>query len=136
MMIPIPDLKIRRVLAGGYMLFILALSLKPVFHDYPPVWTREMLHNLTHVPAYAIMALLVSVCWGHSGLLGENTLAGTFMICCAYGAGIEFLQGFVPGRSPSLLDVGLNTAGIIMALWVATRYKWYAFFTENHQKNI
>lgn len=34
------------------------------------------------------------------------------MMCVFYGVLIEFLQGFVPGRDPSVFDAAVNTLGV------------------------
>lgn len=36
----------------------------------------------------------------------------TFAVC--YGILIEFLQGFIPGRQPSFLDIVANSSGVLI----------------------
>ena len=109
----------RRVVAVGYMLLIFALSLKPVWQDHPDSWIREMLHNLMHVPAYALMAFFVYLAWSGEG----QRRWGSVLIPFIYGVLLEVLQGFVPGRYPSWLDIVLNALGIITAVWLVQRFK-------------
>ena len=49
-----------------------------------------------------------------------------FLRLCAliivYGAVIEFLQSFVPGREMSVLDFVANTIGVIFLVWLCKIY--------------
>ena len=93
------------------MILICVLSLKPVKNiEGTPL--QEMLHNLCHVPAYAGLTFIVI------GLLMVYEVKSTiflkaFCFSVLYGVLLEFLQGFVPGRTPSLLDVSSNAFGAL-----------------------
>ena len=126
------DLKVRRLITAGYMLLILALSLHPVLDKQPESWFREMVHNLMHAPAYGLMAFFVLLSWDQTHQWERRSVLGTALVCFGYGVLIEILQGFVPGRNPSLLDITLNTLGIGAALWLMTRFKLYEMFNEHH----
>jgi len=103
-----------------YTAFLSFVLLQPAVGQPNGSWVREALHNLMHVPAYGFLAYLVF------GLLQAGTYRGNiyalvFGLVFLYGAAMEFLQGFVPGRSPSRLDLGLNTLGISFVLWFRQR---------------
>lgn len=65
--------------------------------------------DLTHMPAYALLTFLLTKSL-RTTITEHRTPLIAFFIAVAYGALIEFLQGFT-GRQPSWTDVGLNTLG-------------------------
>jgi VanZ family protein len=104
------------------MLLILIGSLLPAQPKEEPFW-KEMLHNLVHVPAYAGLMFLwlrTMKFFGQTAIMVRDA----FVISFVYGVMIEFLQGFVPGRDPSVLDVVLNTLGIMITI-VFAKHKNY-----------
>ena len=44
----------------------------------------------------------------------RNYLFLGLLLCGCYGLSLEYLQGFVPGRVPSLLDASANIGGIVI----------------------
>ena len=94
-----------------YMALICALSLKPA-KDTGGTALQEIIHNLCHVPAYAgltFIAIGVLKVYG----VKSTVFLKTFCFSVFYGVLLEYLQGFVPGRTPSLLDVSLNAFGAL-----------------------
>ncbi|MBI5190177.1 MAG: VanZ family protein [Nitrospirae bacterium] len=86
----------------------------------------ELLHFLfrkaAHFTEYAVLAVL----W-HRGLAGvpgldaRRAVMTALAVSAAYAASDEFHQSFVPGRTPSALDVLLDSAGAAaacLALWL------------------
>ena len=76
---------------------------------------RQLLNNLAHIPAYAILT------W----LLLRNFLTVDFKakvsaiaIASTYGIFMELLQSLNPERLASFGDVCLNTIGIIFIIWL------------------
>lgn len=43
------------------------------------------------------------------------------LFCLAYGVFMEFLQGFVPGRSQSFADIIANSTGVVIGLLLPFR---------------
>lgn len=75
--------------------------------------------NLLHIPAYAALAAAwryALPAWGVSGRRAMLTAVGLTIL---FAISDEFHQGFVPGRTPSLLDIGSDTLGalFVAALW-------------------
>lgn len=102
------------------MLFILGASLKPAAKSADVSWVKEMLHNLCHVPAYAVLMFWVV------GLLKAyqvkfRIFKTAFVFVVLYGILMEFLQGLVPGRTPSVSDVFLNAAGALIMIFLIQR---------------
>jgi len=77
---------------------------------------------LLHTPAYGLMAFLVWFSLGRTRPTGRKVFIQTFWICFLYGVLIEILQGFVTGRHPSFLDIGLNTIGMGLVLYLIRKY--------------
>lgn len=77
---------------------------------------RRIVNNLLHVPAYAVLALLwmaTLAAWGSSP---RSALAWSGLIAFAFGLLMEAAQDFIPGRGTSLMDAGLNAAGVVAAV--------------------
>jgi VanZ family protein len=83
-----------------------------------PTATSFFFAKSLHVGAYAMLTVL-------SGWLPLPArfrwLALVFVSVHAWGT--EFLQGFVPARYPSLLDVGFDHLGILVG--VAVTWRWW-----------
>ena len=117
-----------------YMALLLWGSLKPPAASVGEQdFVREMLHNLLHVPAYAGLTLVLYKAIKSSEQRPKNGIleirdiefgarkAG-MLIAIIYGVVIEQLQGMVPGRYPSTLDIFLNIAG---AGGMASILEWF-----------
>ncbi|WP_090574495.1 VanZ family protein [Nitrosomonas sp. Nm58] len=81
-------------------------------------WFSPTVHNMLHVPAYALLAWTLCRClflYLHPwvGLPLVVTIAG------AYGALLEWHQFAIPGRYASLTDVALNFIGAVIGAWFA-----------------
>jgi len=81
---------------------------------------HAMVRKLAHFSEFALLGLLLR--WLFAMLqtcifpqLGIPLLAG-FLVACVD----EIIQGFVPGRNPSFLDVGIDTAGVALGVVLLT----------------
>ena len=102
-----------------YTTALAVVSLLPSGSAAPGGWDGVIspgLQNLLHVPAYAGLAILWL--WAVPGRAGARAAWLAAALCAAYGAGLEFVQAFVPGRTGSILDVLLNAAGSAAGLLV------------------
>ncbi|MBI5557170.1 MAG: VanZ family protein [Deltaproteobacteria bacterium] len=76
------------------------------------------LDKICHAVAYA--ALAASCLYGLTAGLTQKTFAkyGLIVIFCsvAYGLSDEFHQSFIPGRSPSWLDIAADASGAVLAV--------------------
>jgi len=104
-----------------YMVALLAVSLKPIDRTGPSSAVQEATHNFFHVPAYALLTLFwVNTLTAYK--IQSRILIWAFCISCLYGLMNELLQGWVPGRFPSRLDIFLNTLGTVgMLLFIKKR---------------
>ena len=78
-----------------------------------------------HLVGYALLGLLLYRAL-YGSLLGWNLIAArnTFIIGVLYAVSDELHQLFVPGRHASAADVGIDAAGILLALLVVRIYNW------------
>lgn len=81
---------------------------------------HALLRKLAHFSEFALLGTLLR--WLFAMLqtcifpqLGIPLLAG-FLVACVD----EIIQGFVPGRNPSFLDVGIDTAGVVLGIVLIT----------------
>ena len=54
--------------------------------------------------------------------ISEHFLTGIFILII-YGIILEFLQGLVPGRFPSILDTVANTIGVLLGVFIFWIFK-------------
>ncbi|MBW2109597.1 MAG: VanZ family protein [Deltaproteobacteria bacterium] len=80
--------------------------------------TEQILSNLAHIPAYSVL----TYCWLRSfGLTiykekSPVTMIGVILGILFFSISDEIHQSFVPGRTPSFMDIGLDLLGILLAL--------------------
>jgi VanZ family protein len=77
-----------------------------------------LVRKLAHLTEYAILALLLYGSLGGGRDFGWSwrRAAGCTLLPAIYSLTDEFHQWFVPGRSASLRDSALDTAGAILAM--------------------
>jgi VanZ family protein len=98
------------------MLGFAHLSLSPSAFDL----VHFLLRKLAHLTEYAIFAMLIygsareddPFRWRPQRAIWSALIAG------AYSLTDEFHQRFVPGRSPSLVDCGIDTAGASLGMLI------------------
>ena len=77
--------------------------------------SKQIISNLAHIPAYALLTLLwlksfVGTRLGkHSFVVNSLVLVGLVL----FAISDEFHQSFVPGRTSSFMDIGLDLLGIV-----------------------
>ena len=73
--------------------------------------------KLAHMVAYGILALTTLFAFSEERRRNHRKMVIllTVVFCVAYGISDEFHQAFVPGRSPSILDIVADCAGAVTA---------------------
>jgi len=104
---------IRRLVTATYMAALAYVSLRPGLSSGEGEPLRGVIDNFLHVPAYAILTLFL-LC---SINININKYKKVFVIAFVFGVLMEIGQSFVPNRYMSLMDVGLNSIGIVFALY-------------------
>ena len=90
---------------------ILYLTTIPDFHPSTNSWVSMFLSTGGHFFFFGVLALLIP-------LTTRPSLLATIL----YGLSIELAQRTIPGRSFSLLDLGLDALGAIVFLRVMRKY--------------
>jgi VanZ family protein len=117
-----PPQHLPALLTTAFMALVAALSLSPD-RDSPEgynfVWlvhvTPTLTQKLMHVVCYALLA--AAWCWTLRSIEASwRRPAAAFAIAVAFGAALEVLQAFVPGRFGSPYDIGLNALGAFIGV--------------------
>ena len=97
-------------------------SLPGTPHGGGPVATMpSWLHNLAHVPAYALLA--ASWCVALGAPYGRRGTLLIGLLTVGYGVFDEWYQRFVPGRECSAGDVLRDALGATIGIWAM---RWFA----------
>ena len=91
--------------------------------------TEQIISNLAHIPAYALLTFL----WLKSFAEPEskNNIISFSLILSGlvlFAVSDEIHQSFVPGRTASFMDIGLDFVGILFGLWA---FKLFGMFTRD-----
>ena len=97
--------------------------------------TDQIVSNLAHIPAYGLLTFMWiksfnGLAWHKSrALVKLAVLAGLLL----FSVSDEFHQSFVPGRTASAMDVGLDLLGILLGLgvWRASASLLRSFKIQN-----
>ena len=105
------------ILTCVYILALVAATVLPSGTDTFGGWDLAFtpaLQNILHVPAYALLAILVSLSLSRSHKLGGWRILWIGLACYALSCLLEFLQAAIPGRIASLTDTLLNLCGVVV----------------------
>ena len=103
-----------------YILFLLVTSLVPMDREIVGLLfllaLKPALQNLLHIPLFMLLSiLLLQVLQNNKPLLRSRILL-SLILSCFIGIFNEYIQIFVPGRYPSIIDMGFNTLGAILGI--------------------
>jgi len=90
--------------------------------------SEQIISNLAHIPAYAFLTFL----WlkSFAGTEPKNSIIVFSLILSGlvlFAVADEIHQSFVPGRTASFMDIGLDLMGIFFGLWA---FKLFGMFTK------
>ena len=91
--------------------------------------TEQIISNLAHIPAYTLLAFLWLKAFerrnaGHSFMAAALILFALIL----FAVSDEIHQSFIPGRSASYMDIGLDLLGIFFGLVTFKVFKTSAIF--------
>lgn len=81
------------------------------------------LQNLMHIPLFAGLTILWIFTLLNYQMTWKRILIYSFLISWSYGLFDELHQFYVPGRYPGLIDVILNTLGIVIVLTIFIKFE-------------
>ena len=106
-----------RAAAAVLTVAIVVLGIVPIGGVVEAVGPPDPVTTTGHFVAYAALAFVLAVAlsgWRATG----RALVVTFALAVALGAGVEVLQGPIPYRDSSLLDLAVDAAGAAVGLAV------------------
>ncbi len=106
---------LRKGFAALTLLLLLCISYQALRPEPGSHSTLQHLDKLLHGAAFATLALTARLAAGTSG----RALAAVVVSLLLYGAAIEVVQGFVPGRDASGWDLVADAVGIAAGLVLA-----------------
>ena len=104
----------------GWMALIWALSSMPS-DDEPGLHISPVLGNLAHAPIFGLLALWLALLiprgtgWPR---VDAHAAARVMLVVLAYAGIDEWHQSWIPGRDPSVFDVGTDLVGAACTLWI------------------
>jgi VanZ family protein len=106
-----------RVVAAVLTVAIVVLGVAPIGGVVEAVGPPNPVTTAGHFVAYAALAFVLPL-----ALMGwrapRQTLLVAFLLAVALGAGVELLQGPIPYRDASLVDLAVDAAGAVTGLVV------------------
>jgi VanZ family protein len=106
-----------RAAAAALAVAIVVLGIVPIGDMVEVVGPPNPITTTGHFVAYAALAFVLAVAlsgWRPT----RRTLVVTFLLAVALGAGVEVLQGPIPYRDASLLDLAVDAGGAAVGLAV------------------
>ncbi len=104
-----------------WMGLIFVVSDQPSLPSAPGPWDLPLKKGM-HVVAYAILTWLYLRAFRGWWRDDARVRAVSTVLAIAYAVSDEYHQTFVPGRSGSLVDVMIDSVGILGAVWLDWRY--------------
>jgi VanZ family protein len=102
-----------------WMGVIFILSAQPSLPQHPEALLDLVLKKGGHMMGYGILAFLLWRAFSRGrGALSWSALVAAFVVSVLYAASDEYHQSFVPGRNGTLVDVGFDAVGALVALLV------------------
>lgn len=102
-----------------WMIVIFAFSSRSDLPKMPEPLLQTVIAKAAHISEYAILAILLFRAFGQAEK-GKAIFSARFQIALlatiAYGASDEFHQSFTPGRTPSPIDVMIDSFGALLGL--------------------
>ena len=107
------------------------VSLAKLFRPDVNVLTlNHFIRKCAHFLAYLVLGIIVLFAMRRIGLMGKQGIGFTLLLCISYASTDELHQAFVPGRTPKLLDVLIDSSGASLGISI------YVLFVENRWKEL
>ena len=112
----IPSLLVRWLPPLLWMVLIFVMSAQPDLPELEEPWLDVLLKKTAHFLEYTFLAFLWWRVFSGGGLHAGWPLIVAGLVSILYAASDEYHQTFVPGRHGWLWDVGVDSAGVMVAL--------------------
>ena len=84
---------------------------------------EKVIRKIAHFSIYTVVGILVMALISTYQIKEKNRLIITTIIGIIYACSDEIHQSFVPGRSPMITDVMIDTMGVILGILLITTIK-------------
>ena len=98
--------------------------------DVNVVSLNYFIRKCAHFLAYLVLGIIVLFAMRRVGFTGKKGIGLTLLLCIGYAITDELHQAFVPGRTPKLLDVLIDSSGASLGIGI------YLLFVENRWKEL
>ena len=88
------------------------------------------IRKCAHFLAYLVLGIVMLFAMKRIGYTGKKGVVFTLLLCISYAITDELHQAFVPGRTPKLLDVLIDSSGASLGIGI------YILFVENRWKEL
>lgn len=85
-----------------------------------------------HMTEYCILAITIALPLYVYGLRGILLVLVAGFACVLFAAGDEYHQSFVAGRGPSVKDVGIDSIGAFIGIFLTQFFSWVAMGGKRH----
>ncbi len=94
--------------------------------------SEQVISNLAHIPAYALLTFLWLKTFGRKENSGTLSMVNALILIglVIFAISDEIHQSFVPGRTASFMDVGLDFLGIFCGLSTFKISRQFKLFQE------
>ena len=112
--------KLKFTLLILYIVFLFGTSLVPMDRQIEGLQfllaLKPALQNLLHIPLFMVLSILwIQVLQNYKPLLRSRIILA-LILSCFIGIFNEYIQIFVPGRYPSIIDMGFNMLGAMLGI--------------------
>lgn len=112
-----------RIAALVWAAAIVVSGVAPIGRVVEAVGSPDPVTTAGHFVAYAVLALVLSVALG-GWEARPRGVAVAFVLSVSLGAAVELIQGPIPYRDTSLLDLTVDAAGAAAGLVVFSAVAW------------
>lgn len=116
-----------------WMAVIFGISSQSTLPRGPDPLLELVARKLAHLGEYAVLAILIARALAIGSASTRAVSLPTLAIVLAYAISDELHQGFVPLRTASPLDVGIDVVGGAVGLGIR---RWWCTLTRHRERSI
>jgi VanZ family protein len=112
----------------AWMVVIFGFSSQHSLHASTIAWQDFTIKKSAHFSEYFVYAILLYFSLFHTTRFARHQLLiFTLSISLLYAISDEYHQSYIPGRSPMVRDVAIDTAGAALALALVSTTRYYRY---------
>lgn len=82
---------------------------------------NHIIRKCAHFFAYLVLGMVVLFAMRKMGISGTKGILLTLAVCVVYAISDEWHQGFIPGRTPKLTDILIDSSGSLLGTILYSR---------------